>query len=59
MRPGHWAHGDRSERHRSRGAGKTVVIGVIDDHSRLAYCELHSAENAANVSPCCAAQPPG
>ena len=26
------------------------MIGVIDDHSRLAYCELHSAENAANVS---------
>jgi transposase InsO family protein len=26
------------------------VIGVEDDHARLAYCELHSAENAANVS---------
>jgi len=48
--PGHWAHGDRSERHRTRKAGKTVVIGVVDDHTRLAYCELHSAENAANVS---------
>jgi transposase InsO family protein len=47
---GHWAHGDRSERYRTRKAGKTVVIGVIDDHSRLAYCELHSAENAHNVS---------
>jgi transposase InsO family protein len=23
---------------------------VIDDHTRLAYCELHSAENAINVS---------
>jgi transposase InsO family protein len=51
-RPGHWAHGQRGERHRSRGAGKTVVIGVIDDHSRLVSCELHSAENAANVSAC-------
>lgn len=49
-RPGHWAHGDRTDRHRTRQAGKTVVIGVIDDHTRLAYCELHSAENAANVS---------
>ena len=48
--PGHWAHGDRAERHRTRGAGKTVVIGVIDDHTRLVYCELHSAENADNVS---------
>ena len=48
--PGHWATGDRSKVERSRGVGKTVVIGVVDDHTRLAYCELHSAENAANVS---------
>ena len=48
--PGHWATGDRSQARRSRGAGKTVVIGVEDDHTRLAYCELHSAENAANVA---------
>jgi len=48
--PGHWATGDRSQAARSRGAGKTVVIGVEDDHTRLAYCELHSAESAANVS---------
>lgn len=46
--PGHWATGRRKER--SRHVGKTVVIGVIDDHTRLAYCELHSAENAINVS---------
>ena len=26
------------------------MIGVIDDHTRLAYCELHAAENAINVS---------
>ena len=49
-RPGHWAHGDRSERHRTRNAGKVKVIGVIDDHTRLAYCELHPAENAKAVS---------
>lgn len=49
-RPGHWAHGDRSERHRTRRAGKVKVIGVIDDHSRLAYCEIHGAENATAVS---------
>ena len=48
--PGHWAHGDRAERHRTRKAGKVKVIGVIDDHTRLAYCELHSAENATSVS---------
>src|SRR3954462_495421 len=50
QRPGHWAHGDRSEQHRPRRAGKVKVIGVIDDHTRLAYCELHSAENAVTVS---------
>jgi transposase InsO family protein len=50
--PGHWATGDRSKVERRRGVGKTVVIGVEDDHTRLAYCELHSAENAPNVSAC-------
>ena len=49
-RPGHWAHGDRSEQHRTRKAGKVKVIGVIDDHTRLAYCEIHSAENKHTVS---------
>lgn len=49
-KPGHWAHGDRAERHRTRNAGRIKVIGVVDDHTRLAYCEIHSAENAANVS---------
>jgi hypothetical protein len=49
-RPGHWAHGDRSERHRTRQAGKIKVIGVIDDHTRLVYTEIHSAENAIRVS---------
>src|SRR3954463_5302217 len=49
-RPGHWAHGDRSERHKTRRAGKIKVIGVIDDHTRLAYCEIHAAETAVTVS---------
>ncbi len=49
-RPGHWAHGNRSERHRTRRAGKVKVIGVIDDHTRLAYCEVHSGETADSVS---------
>ena len=46
--PGHWAHGDR--RKRSRGAGSTYVVSVLDDHSRLAYSELHSSETAATVT---------
>jgi transposase InsO family protein len=49
-RPGHWAHGDRSEPHKTRGAGKVKIIGVIDDHTRLACCEIHSAETALTVS---------
>ena len=48
--PGHWATGERAEQHKTRRAGKTVVVGVIDDHTRLAYCELHSAETAITVS---------
>jgi transposase InsO family protein len=48
--PGHWAHGDRGEAHRTRLAGKVKVIGVIDDHTRLAYCEIHGAENKHTVS---------
>ena len=49
-RPGHWAHGDRSERTAPASAGKVKVIGVIDDHTRLVYCEIHAAENAQTVS---------
>ena len=45
-RPGHWATGgQRSEQIRNRGAGSIYVVSVVDDHSRLAYCELHSAED--------------
>jgi transposase InsO family protein len=49
-RPGHWATGQRAEEHKTRQAGKTVVIGVLDDHSRLTYCELHGEENAITVT---------
>jgi transposase InsO family protein len=48
--PGHWARGDRSQQHKTRGLGKIKVIGVIDDHTRLAYCEIHAAENKHTVS---------
>jgi transposase InsO family protein len=47
---GHWATGQRSEEIRNRGAGTTYVVGVLDDHTRLTYCELHSAENADTVT---------
>jgi transposase InsO family protein len=50
QRPGHWATGQRAEEHKTRRAGKTVVIGVLDDHTRLAYCELHSEKTAITVT---------
>ena len=40
-RPGHWAHGDRSPEHSSPGAGIEYAHCVVDDHSRLAYVEVH------------------
>jgi transposase InsO family protein len=49
-RPGHWATGKRSEIDRTRQAGTTYVLGVVDDHTRLAYCELHSSESAETVT---------
>jgi len=47
------ALGDRAARRetqKTRDAGELVVIGVVDDHTRLAYCELHPRENASAVS---------
>jgi transposase InsO family protein len=50
LTPGHRVTGDRDQNNRPRGLGHTVVIAVQDDRSRLVYAELHSAENAVNVS---------
>lgn len=41
--PGHWAHGDRSGRHRN--AGYIYAHCVVDDHTRLAYVELHARDS--------------
>ena len=43
--PGHRVH-RRSEQVRSRGAGYDHLHCVVDDHSRIAYVELHPHENA-------------
>jgi transposase InsO family protein len=43
---GHWAHGDRREIARNRGTGYVYAHCVVDDRTRLAYVELHSADNA-------------
>lgn len=41
---GHRIHGDRSRRR--YGAGYEVVFVCVDDHTRLAYAEVHPSENA-------------
>jgi transposase InsO family protein len=47
-RPGHFAHGDRSDR--NRGLGSSCVISVVDDRTRLAYSELHGIEDRHSTS---------
>ena len=54
LQPGHRVTGDRSQR--LRGRSKTTLVGydfahaIVDDHSRLAYVELHDNEKAATVT---------
>src|SRR5262249_23565474 len=54
LRPGHRVPGDRSQS--PRGRSKTTLVGddfahaIVDDHSRLAYVELHDDEKAATVT---------
>jgi transposase InsO family protein len=43
--PGHWATGERREIARNRDVGYVYAHCVVDDHSRLAYVELHSADS--------------
>jgi transposase len=55
LRPGHAVTGDRS--HRLRGwmkpetrVGYDFAHAIVDDHSRLAYVELHSDERAQTLT---------
>ncbi len=53
--PGHRATGDRSQRDRhwmrpETRVGYDYAHAIIDDHSRLAYVELHDNERAATVT---------
>jgi transposase InsO family protein len=55
LRPGHAVTGDRSQRSRNWMAPQTRVgydfaHAIVDDHSRLAYVELHEDERAATVT---------
>ncbi|NUT56986.1 MAG: IS481 family transposase [Thermoleophilia bacterium] len=54
-RPGHRVTGDRSERSRNwmrpeTRVGYDYAHAIVDDHSRLAYVELHDDERAATVT---------
>ena len=54
LRPGHRVTGDRSQS--LRGRSRRTLIGydfahaIVDDHSRLAYVELHKDERAETVT---------
>jgi transposase InsO family protein len=54
-RPGHRATGDRSQAARhwmspATRVGSDYAHAIVDDHSRLAYVELHADERAATVT---------
>src|SRR5438876_8540329 len=55
LRPGHRVTGDRSQRSRNwmrpeTRVGYDYAHAIVDDHSRLAYVELHQDEKAATVT---------
>jgi transposase InsO family protein len=50
QRPGHRVTGDRTSQDRQHKDGVDVVHAIIDDHSRLAYAEIHNDERAATVA---------
>jgi transposase InsO family protein len=50
LSPGHRVTGDRSRRIRRGGPGYDFAHAIVDDHSRLAYVELHDDEKAETVT---------
>jgi len=55
LRPGHRVTGDRSQRsrnwtHPQTRVGYDYAHAIVDDHSRLAYVELHDDERAETVT---------
>jgi len=50
QRPGHRVTGDRSSQDRQHRDGVDIVHAIVDDHSRLAYAEIHSDAKAATVA---------
>jgi transposase InsO family protein len=49
-RPGHRVTGDRSSQQRRQLDGVDYVHAIVDDHSRLAYAEIHPDQQAVTVA---------
>lgn len=49
-RPGHRVTGDRSSQDRQHLDGVDYVHAIVDDHSRLAYAEIHPDQRAATAA---------
>jgi len=50
QRPGHRVTGDRSTQDRQHRDGVDIVHAIIDDHSRLAYAEIHPDQQATTAA---------
>jgi transposase InsO family protein len=48
--PGHRVTGDRSSHDRRQRDGVDYVHAIVDDHSRLAYAEIHADQRAVTVA---------
>jgi len=48
--PGHRVTGDRSSQDRRHRDGVDYVHAIVDDHSRLAYAEIHPDQRAVTVT---------
>ena len=48
-RPGHRVTGDRRSQDRQHRDGVDIVHAIVDDHSRLAYAEIHDDERASTA----------
>src|SRR3989442_3251322 len=49
QRPGHRVTGDRRGQDRQHRDGVDIVHAIVDDHSRLAYAEIHDDQKAGTV----------
>jgi transposase InsO family protein len=49
-RPGHRVTGDRTSQDRHHHDGIDYVYAIVDDHSRLAYAEIHPDQRAATAA---------